>query len=361
MRLFEKTTENRTSTRDASMQPIPSGILALSLGIVCAPCALSVLRRHQVLDLPNDRSSHVLATPRGGGIAPAFAATVAILLSSQMIGSSRVGLLVTALGMGVIGLTDDVRGLKPLSRLLAQFGVALMALFWLERSLTGPSPWMIIFGLCVVVWIVSFVNIFNFMDGINGISVVQVVVAGGAWWTLGHSQHRAALATAGLVVAAVGLAFAPFNVPRARMFLGDAGSYFFGGWLAATAVIGLRANLPPEAILAPLIIYGTDTSLTLLRRILRHEVWYQPHRGHAYQRLVDAGWSHSRASLVTGALIASCSLLGSLSLTGLLTRILGDLAMAGIVAGYVTLPSLLEGRNQNVEPNPLLRPVPVRT
>jgi UDP-N-acetylmuramyl pentapeptide phosphotransferase/UDP-N-acetylglucosamine-1-phosphate transferase len=200
--------------------------------------------------------------------------------------------------------------------------------------------WQAAFSCGVLLWLVAYTNAFNFMDGINGISVAQVVVAGAAWWALGVHEHAHDLATAGAMVAAAGLAFAPFNAPtRARMFLGDVGSYFLGGWLAATAVIGLRSGIPPEAILAPLALYCADTSTTLIRRIRRGEAWTQPHREHRYQRLVQSGWSHQQTSLTVALAMAICAGLGALSITGSLAlRVVGDALIGIILVGYLMKP-----------------------
>src|SRR5205085_2029337 len=152
-----------------------------------------------------------------------------------------------------------------------QFGVAVATLPWLLSGMRGAEAWRLVFGIGVVVWLIAYVNAFNFMDGVNGVSAVQAVVAGVAWWVVGEWQDVHALAAGGLLVAAVAVAFAPFNFPRAHMFLGDVGSYFFGGWLGVLAVVALRQGLTVEASFAPLSVYLADTGMTLARRVARHE------------------------------------------------------------------------------------------
>jgi len=330
-----------------TLGPSASALVAVLVGLSLGPAVLWMLRRGQVLDVPNERSSHQAATPRGGGLATLAACVVAAVVSSQLTGPARVGVLVVALGMGVIGLLDDLRGLGPVSCLAGQSVVAGAGMVWLTRSLGGSDLWRVAFSTGVVVWVVAFVNAFNFMDGINGISVAQVVVAGVAWWAVGRIQHIPPLMTAGLVVAAAGVAFAPFNVPRARMFLGDVGSYFLGGWLAAAAVVGLRSGVAPEAVLAPLVVYGADTLTTLVRRARRHEVWYRAHREHAYQRLVRLGWSHTSTTLAVATTMAACSILGAVSLSrSLPARMAGDVVAAGVVCAYLASPSIVERRRR---------------
>jgi len=313
--------------------------MAAALVLVCAPMARVILGRARVVDLPNARSSHVEETTRGGGVAVVLGCSTAVILSTQVTGATRGGLLVAAVGMGFIGLADDLRSLEPWPRLVAQTAVSAVAVGLLDQSIHGPWWGQVVFSVGVFVWIIGYVNAFNFMDGINGISVAQAVVAGVAWWILGVTQHAPALAVTGLVVAAASAAFAPFNVPRARMFLGDVGSYFLGAWLATAAVIGLQAGIAPEAVLSPLALYCVDTSLTLIGRIRRGEAWNRPHRQHVYQRLVQSGWSHSHTSICIASAMTACACFGALSLTGLLAlRAIGDLLVGLVLLAYVTNP-----------------------
>ena len=326
------------------MGTVPTAIVALVLTLVLVPPVLWVLRRQQILDLPNERSSHDQPTARGGGLAVVIGCSVALLLGTDIGGPARAGVLFVAVAMGVIGLVDDVRGLPPLTRLAAQILVAGASLPWLGAAFHGP---VLFGGAAVVLWLVAYVNAFNFMDGINGLSVAQVVVAGVAWWAIGEQQHVGPLAAGGLVVAAGGVAFLPFNLGRApALFLGDVGSYFLGGWLAAVAVLGLRSGLAPEAVLAPLAVYAADTATTFVWRLRRHQAWYQAHRDHAYQRLVQQGWAHTRTSALVAATMIACAALGTLSLTGsLLARAFGDVMIGGVVAAYLLSPTIVKRRS----------------
>jgi UDP-GlcNAc:undecaprenyl-phosphate/decaprenyl-phosphate GlcNAc-1-phosphate transferase len=145
---------------------------------------------------------------------------------------------------------------------------------------------------------------------------------------------------------AASLGFAPFNFPRASMFLGDVGSYGMGAALAILAVVGLRAGVPPEAVLAPLAIYLVDTSSTCIRRLAAGETWYHPHRDHRYQRLVKLGWSHMRVTLTVGGVMAACSLLGAVSLAGSLpARVLAGAALACLLGAYLFIPTTSRARH----------------
>lgn len=323
-------------------QNLASANLAFVVALLAGPPVVAAMRRLQVIDHPGDRSSHVLPTPRGGGLTLAAGALTAAILLPTFGGPARTGLLAAAAGFGVIGLAEDLRGVRPLTRLALQFAVAALSLRWLLDDLGGPPAWQALFALGCLLWMVSYANAFNFMDGINGISAAQALVAGAAWLAIGHAEGVTVLAGGGAVVAAAAVGFLPFNFPRATMFLGDVGSYFLGGWLAALAVVGLRAGLPPEAVLAPLAVYLADTSTTLVGRARAGERLCMPHREHAYQRLTRLGWSHAGTTTAVAAVMAACSVLGALSLTGsLAVRVAGDLALCAVLVAYVASPSLV--------------------
>lgn len=321
--------------------------LAFMVTLTTAPLVLALLRRRALLDHPNDRSSHQSPTPRGLGLAPAIGALAAMAAIPVLHGPPRTGLLVAAAGFAVLGLVEDIAGVPPLPRFGAQLAIAAFSLWWLLDGLTasGPTAWHIVFAAGCAVWLVAYVNAFNFMDGINGISAAQVLVAAVAWWAIGNIEDVPALANPALVIGAATLAFAPFNFPTARAFLGDIGSYFLGAWLAVAVIIGLRAGLAPEAVIAPLSLYLADTASTIVRRVRSKEAWYLPHRSHAYQRLTQLGWSHTRTTLVVAATMAAASTAGALSLTDSLPlRVAGDVALAAVLIAYLRSPTLIANR-----------------
>ncbi|MGH3902710.1 MAG: MraY family glycosyltransferase [Pseudonocardiaceae bacterium] len=310
-----------------------------------APLVLRALRRRSVLDVPNERSSHTSPIPRGGGVAPVLGVLAAVVVARLGHTEAAIALAVATVGFGALGLAEDVSGVPPLRRLMLQVAIALATLPWLLDGLGGSLGWRLLFAAGVVFWLVGYVNAFNFMDGINGISVAQATVAGLAWLAVGTIGDAPALAAGGLIVATAALAFGPFNFPRARMFLGDVGSYGIGAALAALAVVGLRAGVPPEAILAPLALYLVDTSSTFVRRILIGETWYRPHCDHRYQRLVKLGWSHTRTTLFVAAVMAGAGGLGAVSLTGsLAARVIADVALVALLLGYLSAPTALRLR-----------------
>ncbi|HEX7167616.1 MAG TPA: glycosyltransferase family 4 protein [Acidimicrobiales bacterium] len=320
-------------------------LAAFVLALMSMPIVLAVLHRRGLVDRPNERSSHAVPTPRGGGVAVALGASAGAFLSTAITGSARAALVGGALALGGVGLADDVRSLAAYTRLGLQFAISGAALAGLLVGLSGSPLWQVVFVAGCVVWCVAYVNAFNFMDGINGISVAQATIAGVAWWVLGTAQDADAFATAGALIAAAALGFAPFNFPNARAFIGDVGSYFVGFWLAGTAILGLRAGIAPEAVLAPLSPYLADTASTLIRRLRQGATLHEAHRDHAYQRLTVRGWSHARTTTFVGAVIAIAAGLGGIAATASLpARGAADAALLLLLAGYVVSPEVVPPR-----------------
>jgi UDP-GlcNAc:undecaprenyl-phosphate/decaprenyl-phosphate GlcNAc-1-phosphate transferase len=347
-------------------------LIAIAGGVFSATAAtalvIPVLSRRAILDVPNLRSSHTRPTVRGGGIGLAVGTLVALAIAhSELTGSTGIALVVAGLGFGAIGFADDLNGNVSVTiRLALQLitAVIVVAVLWEHVSTVNLS----VFLVCTVAvfWIVSFVNAFNFMDGINGISCAETIVAGVAFGLYARHEHEMALQVAAFALAAGSIGFAPFNFPNARVFLGDVGSYFAGAWLAVLVVIGLRGSIPVEAMVAPVTLYVADTGVTLARRLRRHEAWNQGHRQHTYQRLVQLGWSHTQTTGMVFIIVATCSALGSVSLLGSVPlRVAADCGVAMLVAGYLIVPGLLEHRqsaalqrdHRLVEQQPLPREV----
>jgi UDP-N-acetylmuramyl pentapeptide phosphotransferase/UDP-N-acetylglucosamine-1-phosphate transferase len=286
-------------------------------------------------------------TVRGGGIGLAFGTLVGLaVLHSNLTGSAWIALVLASVGFGVIGFADDLTGAFPVfARLAMQLVVAVPAA--LVICLHGPRgavPVALLIALAAV-WIVSFVNAFNFMDGITGISSAEATVAGLAFALIARREHQLVLQSAALMLVAGTAGFVPFNFPSARVFLGDVGSYFVGAWLAILVIIGLRGSIPADAMIAPISLYIADTGFALVRRVLRHESWHQAHRQHTYQRLVDHGLSHTLTTGIVFTAAAVCSVLGSVSLLGSIPeRIVADNLVVAVIAGYLALPHMIKHR-----------------
>lgn len=261
---------------------------------LATPVARIALIRFGVLDVPNDRSSHTVPVPRGGGLACTLGVLAGLTLALAT-GTTTPTLAAIAgvAAFAVLGFEDDRRGLSAPARLLLQVagGVTIGA------SIGGPA-WAVLGLACLPVT----VNVVNFMDGINGITGLTVGVWGVVALAAGTEYDAAALAMVGAVTAGAAFGFLPWNAVRARVFLGDSGSYLFGALVGVGVLLGLQGQVPAVILLAPLSIYLVDTTWTLVKRALRHEALLAAHREHVYQRLVaDAGFSHlGAAALATG-------------------------------------------------------------
>lgn len=270
-----------------------------------------LLLRWQIIDLPNQRSSHTRPTVRGGGIAiVATVVGVSIWLICRF--GSRPLLMVGlfTLALAVVSLVDDLKSIRVGIRFGCQLLAAVIVLVALGISsiTVGFSPGggllvpVVASGVFGCLWIVGYTNAFNFMDGINGIAAGQAAVTGVGMamltaLTMGEFSLPPVLLSFAIAGAALG--FLPHNFPRARMFMGDVGSAPLG-FMLGVLVIWL-AKSAGWWLLVPLFLvhanFVLDTAITLLRRVARGEQWYQAHREHFYQRLVRSGRSHT---FVTG-------------------------------------------------------------
>ena len=265
--------------------------ISLVVGLALQPLAIRWLRQRGMMDVPNHRSSHAAITPRGGGLA-VLAALLVGTLSQSPRGTTTAILVLGTSVLGAVGLVDDLRGLQPKVRLVAQLGVGALAGLWL------PAPMLALASLAAcALWVASFVNAFNFMDGINGISALTALVAGISYATMGYSVDDAAILGFGAALAGAALSFLRFNVPRAQVFLGDVGSYGLGFAIAALGWAVWVAGIPLLLAIAPAAVYLVDTGSTLIARWRRGESLTEAHREHVYQRLTQGGWSHVRTSV----------------------------------------------------------------
>jgi UDP-N-acetylmuramyl pentapeptide phosphotransferase/UDP-N-acetylglucosamine-1-phosphate transferase len=292
---------------------------------------------------PNARSSHREATPQGGGVAvvvatfavawavTAFASNISTGETSQLLALTAAAAL-----LAVVGGIDDIRGLAPLSRLVLQaiaVGIVIAALP-ADLRVVAMLPWWIERGLILLagIWCV---NLTNFMDGIDWMTVAEVVPVTGAIVILGLLGIVPPLPTL-IALALLGamLGFAPFNRPVAKLFLGDVGSLPIGlllGWLLLH--VAGRGELAAALILP--LYYVADATLTLIHRMAAGEPISQAHRSHFYQRAVDGGFTVpeivARVFAVNLALIA-------LALVATASRMV---SLAALIAGAVLVGWLL--------------------
>jgi len=274
--------------------------------------------------VPNERSSHTLPTPTGGGLQFAPAMVMSLVIAGS---AGAEGVFVPAIAALIAmfcGLVDDIRHLRPLVKMGVMTTVGLFLAFVTPlSSLALPHVGTITFGVFAIpitlFWLAGFTNAFNFMDGIDGIATLTAIVSAATYALAGVISGDATLALVGTVTAGASLGFLPWNFPKARIFMGDAGSLPLGLLLAYCAVLAhVSGALPFPASVLLLGPFVFDSSFTLLRRAARGERVWQAHREHIYQRLSRIWDSHPKVSLlyagfsiVTGALALAYRHLGA--------------------------------------------------
>jgi UDP-N-acetylmuramyl pentapeptide phosphotransferase/UDP-N-acetylglucosamine-1-phosphate transferase len=269
---------------------------AVSAGLIVV--LLPALRRH-ALARPNPRSSHAEPTPQGGGIAvvvaTAIVALAAVILTSPPGERAQLAWVLGAAALiAAVGAIDDMRAIPVLPRLLLQVLAVAVVIAALPPELRAvpPLPWWLerAFLALAALW---FVNLVNFMDGIDWMTVAETIPVAGGLVAIGW---LGALPSAGVVAAlallGAMLGFAPFNRPVARLFLGDVGSLPIGLLMAWLLILLAGGGHVAAALLLPLY-YLADASLTLARRLFARERVWQAHRTHFYQRATDGGFTVS--------------------------------------------------------------------
>lgn len=340
-------------------------VLSLALPFAVRP----LLVRLGIMDVPNQRSSHDRPVLRGLGLAVLIAMIAAGGLSvwasaaNGVLGWETLLVVVLAcLASGLLGLREDLKGLSVLARSACLLAIALLAsgaLLVIVRSATGgvltwvaglPISPIPLWGAAVLVvyavlFLSSYINVANFMDGLNGISGFHGAIAGLAFAASGWLLALPWLMIIGLVIAGGFIGFLPWNLTKPGAFLGDVGSYLLGGAVATTSFAALVWGVPFLATIGPMVIYFGDVGVTLVKRVRAGKRWDEPHKEHAYQRIQQLGYSHVQAS----AMAAACTLTTSaLGLVSLFTGLYGTLAL--LVAGlavlvfYLALPRLLPPR-----------------
>lgn len=329
----------------------PLALAGIAAAFVAA-WALTWLVRHyalawSVLDLPNERSSHEVPTPRGGGVAIVIVAVAAEVALWAVGWLSREAVL--ALGCGgaavaAIGWLDDHGGVSAKARAAVHFAAAAWALWCLGglpelRYGAGSVPLGVVGAVLAAFGIVWSTNLYNFMDGIDGIAGAEAMICGLFGGLLLLATGERGLAAAAFALAAASAGFLLWNWHPARIFMGDAGSYFLGFTFAVLAVASERAGSVP--LLAWMVLLGVfvfDATATLVRRYRRGDRWHQAHRSHAYQRAAPTRAHHPWVSAAVAGVnvtLASLASLGTLR-PGWLLPAVGAAALV-LATLYVTV------------------------
>lgn len=307
-------------------------LVALVVTGLLLPLLAAFLRRRQLWDVPNHRSAHAAPVLRGGGVAVAVGIVVGSIVAAPGLDTSTVLVVAAAVALcSGIGMVEDLRGLSVIGRLLGQSlcGLLLAVLAVRAGSLLAAA--------CVVAAAVFWVNATNFMDGVNGISSVHGLLFAAYYAIVGSIMGSPTLTAIAMVVGVAFLMFLPWNWPRARMFLGDVGSYALGISSLALALMAYLGGASPVVALAPGIPYAADVAVTLARRLLQGQQLTAAHRDHTYQQILRISGSHSVASVSCAATTALC---GSAALL-LATRPWMAATLMVLVTGtYLLVPSI---------------------
>lgn len=275
--------------------------LALSTGVTWL--ALAYARRRGLLDQPGRRRSHAQPTPRGGGIG-IVAATLIIGVPAWCVPGQAAGWLqpsafaVAVIAVALVGWRDDHAPLAVLPRIVVHALAALLV----AAAVLAPAgiPWIPAAGLlaALAIVLIGFTNAHNFMDGIDGILGLQGAFVMTGYGLLATWTGHPGLAALAFATAAGCAGFLVFNLPPARIFMGDVGSGALGLTIGAMAAFLIQRD--PAMLWACLILpsaFLADSGLTLARRLLGRQRWYAPHRQHLYQWLVRVKWSHARTDV----------------------------------------------------------------
>ena len=327
--------------------------LAFVLGALLPFAVRPILHRNNMVDVPNERSSHTAPTYRGMGLATAAATLLAFVVATLFGWTYRsseslqlaVTIAAAILCALALGWLEDIRGVSIVRRAGLQLVIGLLVSVSFA-TVQGTNILLLILG---AIFVAGYINVANFMDGINGISGAHGLVAGLAYALTGWMVNLPWLALAGVAVAGAFAAFLPWNVrPGKNVFLGDAGSYVLGAALGTLAVGAWFADVPFLLAFAPLMTYLADAGTTLFRRFMAGEQWYKPHRTHTYQRLTDVGFSHlGSTAVVTGTTILVWVLLAfasDLFASGAVLAAVGVVLVAlAVLVVYLRMPQLFGG------------------
>lgn len=281
--------------------PAQPALAALVVSFACLCILLSPFGRRLMLDRPNERSLHAHPVPRSGGLAIVAGVAAGALFAPGAVGGTGVTLGIAG-ALAAVSLADDILRLPTLLRLAAHLAAAGAVLV---LAIGVENPLLFAALLLAIAW---YANLYNFMDGADGLAGGMAVFGFGAYAWAAQQAGQAALAAVSGSIAAASFVFLLVNFHPARLFMGDAGAVPLGFLAGALGVLGWREGAWP--LWFPLLVFAPfacDATLTLLRRLLRGERVWQPHKEHYYQRLVRMGFGHRATAWIEYAAMAGCS------------------------------------------------------
>lgn len=266
--------------------------------------------RNNILDIPNERSSHKSTIPRGGGlsIVITFYLGLITLLFCGLVSLELTVALAGGIGVAIIGWIDDKKNLSASFRIAVHFAAALWALYWLnglpflglDSKIIHLGTAGIFLGLLLIMWMT---NLYNFMDGTDGLAGTEAIIVAGGAGTISLILGSFNFALVCFLLAVVSAGFLYWNWSPAKIFMGDVGSGFLGFVFAVLMIASENTGaLSLAGWLILLAVFLVDATATLLKRITNREKWYEAHRTHVYQLAVQAGHSHRRVALIVAGI-----------------------------------------------------------
>lgn len=325
----------------ASFYGMLSVVAALLISFFLSGSVRRYAIRRSLIDIPNERSSHTVPTPRGGGVAIAIAGIIGIVMlwsRSMVPGWLLAGFCLPGIAIAVVGLVDDVVRLSSLVRFAVHVVACVVGILMIPDAakvvfsdLHVPEP---LLQLVLVIALVWAVNLFNFMDGIDGLAGIEAVYIAAAILVLVSVNGESQSGLPAAVVGAAAIGFLAYNWSPARLFMGDVGSGFLGYSLGFLMLTAVADGLNVWAAITVVGAFVTDATVTLLIRILRGEQAHQAHRSHAYQHLAQYWGSHGKVTV----LVMAVNIFWLLPL-GFLIQI--DLLPGPVTAGLAYIPLIL--------------------
>ena len=266
--------------------------------------------KKNIIDNPNERSSHSVPTPRGGGVAVvcSYLLALAVLIYSQQL-TVHIGLTLMGAGfvIALLGFLDDHGHINSMLRLAIHFLVAIGAVISLggfaEVTIFNGLQLGFVANIIAVLFLVWLLNLYNFMDGINGIASVEAITTTASMAMLYYLLNTSLNSDLLWLLAACVFGFLLWNFPKAKIFMGDACSGFLGLTLGILALIALKENLALFcAWIICLGVFVVDATYTLIKRVLNGHKMYDAHRSHSYQILSRKWGSHTPVTLVVAAI-----------------------------------------------------------
>lgn len=295
-------------------------VLVLTITAISYVITLKVIRyamKKGVIDTPNERSSHIIPTPRGGGLSIVLLTligTLVIVIAKVLPIKTGLALLIGGSAVGLVGWIDDKRHLGAGIRFLIHMTSSLWAVIMLgglpplHMAFINIESIIILFCLATV-GIVWSINLYNFMDGIDGLAGIQAVCVGIGSGILLTLYGEISLAYCMYVLGAAALGFLVLNWHPAKIFMGDVCSGFIGFYIAAIAIASCNNSAMPLPLwIIIMAVFIIDATATLIYRIIKRYPIFEAHCTHVYQLATRNGLSHNRVALTVG--IIDCILIG---------------------------------------------------